>query len=309
MTKPVLFYHPNSQSDNEIRIDWSMGNEVDFRVPYLHNDFQTGDMPFPDKDTILQFLKTIYNSRRQSNTNRPLDWKLLGGEVTRHPDFIEIAQEINLEGGGLQIHTTGTRPPEFWEEAAPYLTNVTFDWHPEWVTENEILRAIEKLGDTHFSVQTWINPDNFEYCKKAENSIASKVTADVRQRLVFQDVNRTLGNYKNKQREELKKTDPDSFACVYGDSSVERISRSTMAIDDRRCFSGWVCNAGIDQLIITMQGDIYRGWCFVEKLGSIYDEDFELPTQPVVCTLPHCFNGFDQMAMKWDPDIDPEDYL
>jgi MoaA/NifB/PqqE/SkfB family radical SAM enzyme len=309
MNKPVLFYHPQSHQNNEIRVDWSMGNEVDFRVPYLHNDFQSGTKPFPDKDTILGFLRNVYKGQRQQNSNRPLDWKLLGGEVTRHPDFLDIVKEIKLEGGGVHIHTTGTRPADFWKEASLYLNNVTFDWHPEWVTEREILTVIENLGDTNYSIQTWINPDNYDECQRAKASIEQKVQGHVGQRLVFQDVNRNVGNYKLEQKEQLKTVDPDAFSCVYEDGSIERISRSALAIDQRREFTGWMCNAGVDQIVINMEGKIFRGWCFVELLGSIYNDQISIPQEPINCNRRACHNGFDQMAIKWDPEIDPEEYL
>ena len=310
MTKPVLFYHPNSESSNEIRIDWSMGNEVDFYVPYLHRDFQRGDKPFPSKETIMQFFYNVNQSQRITNSNRVLNWKLLGGEVTRHPEFLEIAREISSESGGLHIHSCGTRPQEFWEEATQYLSHVTFDWHPEWVSEDQLMQVIETLQDTAWDIETWINPDNYTFCQEAKESIQHKTDTKANQRLVFKDVNRNIGDYSEEHTEELKnEEDTDGFVCVHNDYSVEYINHNAMAIDRRRCFTNWLCNAGVDQIIIDMQGDIWRGWCFIQKLGTIYDDKFELPDQPIQCDRVACYNGFDQISMKWDPDVDPEEVL
>jgi len=64
-------------------------------------------------------------------------------------------------------------------------------------------------------------------------------------------------------------------------------------------WSGWKCYAGIEQLIVDMDGSIYRGWCKVgNSIGHINDANLELPMLPVICNKNMCHCNFDIMCSK-----------
>jgi hypothetical protein len=64
-------------------------------------------------------------------------------------------------------------------------------------------------------------------------------------------------------------------------------------------WSGWKCYAGVEQLIVDMDGHFYRGWCKVGgRLGKIDDINLKLPTDPVVCNKTMCHCNFDIMSTK-----------
>jgi hypothetical protein len=55
----------------------------------------------------------------------------------------------------------------------------------------------------------------------------------------------------------------------------------------------------VDQLVVDQDGTIRGGWCRVGgKLGTIQDEDFEKPTEGVICTRPTCNNPLDLAVRK-----------
>ncbi len=61
----------------------------------------------------------------------------------------------------------------------------------------------------------------------------------------------------------------------------------------------WNCYAGIEQLIVDMDGSIYRGWCKEGGvIGNINNKDLNLPSDPVVCTKTMCHCNFDIMCTK-----------
>jgi MoaA/NifB/PqqE/SkfB family radical SAM enzyme len=54
-------------------------------------------------------------------------------------------------------------------------------------------------------------------------------------------------------------------------------------------FEGWSCNAGLESLMINWDGEVYRATCRVgNSLGNIYNDSFELSTDPVICTRKWC---------------------
>ena len=64
-------------------------------------------------------------------------------------------------------------------------------------------------------------------------------------------------------------------------------------------WSGWKCYAGVEQIIVDMEGFIYRGWCKVGNIiGNINEIDIQLPTEPVICNKTMCHCNFDIMSTK-----------
>ena len=54
-------------------------------------------------------------------------------------------------------------------------------------------------------------------------------------------------------------------------------------------FKNWVCNAGIESLMINWDGEVYRATCRVgESLGNIYNNNFTIPKDAIICTRNWC---------------------
>jgi organic radical activating enzyme len=62
--------------------------------------------------------------------------------------------------------------------------------------------------------------------------------------------------------------------------------------------NGWKCGAGVDNLFIDMDGDVWTGSCRVGgKLGSVWN-DFRVPSEWIVCTRNNCSCGADLFIPK-----------
>jgi len=56
-----------------------------------------------------------------------------------------------------------------------------------------------------------------------------------------------------------------------------------------------MCNAGIDQLVVWKNGDVYRGYCKAGgSLGNVRKRTFHVPTVAIECPFDLCNNGFDR---------------
>jgi hypothetical protein len=74
-------------------------------------------------------------------------------------------------------------------------------------------------------------------------------------------------------------------------------------------FKGWTCNAGLESLMINWDGEVYRATCRVGgSLGNIYNGDFNVPKDPIICTRNWCTCEADIPLTKEDvrsPEISP----
>ncbi len=74
-----------------------------------------------------------------------------------------------------------------------------------------------------------------------------------------------------------------------------------LLMEDQNCFRNWECWAGIQNISIDSNGDVWRAICRQgEKLGSIYS-DFDLATSTVICRKERCNCAADIQISKADP--------
>ena len=68
-------------------------------------------------------------------------------------------------------------------------------------------------------------------------------------------------------------------------------------------WKGWYCYAGVEQLIVDIDGSVWRGWCKVGKqLGWVQrGRRLVFAKEPILCTKDFCHCNFDIMCTKVKP--------
>jgi hypothetical protein len=90
-----------------------------------------------------------------------------------------------------------------------------------------------------------------------------------------------------------------AMKMVYSDRDPVIVSAHRFINEKANDWSGWNCYAGVEQLIVDQRGQISRGWCLEGgPIGSIFDENLRLPTDPILCTKTMCHCNFDIMSTK-----------
>lgn len=70
-----------------------------------------------------------------------------------------------------------------------------------------------------------------------------------------------------------------------------------ITVRQENSYRGWQCWAGIESLMIDSKGDVYVATCRAKKLGNIY-EDFEMPSEPIICNKTWCTCAADLNTSK-----------
>ena len=70
-----------------------------------------------------------------------------------------------------------------------------------------------------------------------------------------------------------------------------------ITVRQENSYQGWQCYAGLESLMIDAKGDVYVATCRGKKLGNIFD-DFEMPTEPVICPKTWCACAADLNTSK-----------
>ena len=87
-----------------------------------------------------------------------------------------------------------------------------------------------------------------------------------------------------------------------GEETSEESNVNDLLMTEENQFSGWECWAGIQNITIDNEGNVWRAICRQgNKLGSIYS-DFEIPLDTVLCQKKSCNCAADIQLTKYHPD-------
>lgn len=82
------------------------------------------------------------------------------------------------------------------------------------------------------------------------------------------------------------------------DGTSEEDNVNNVLAREENKFMGWECWAGLQQITISNDGDVYRAICKQGgKLGNIY-EGFEMPKDTVICAKHECHCAADVQLSK-----------
>jgi MoaA/NifB/PqqE/SkfB family radical SAM enzyme len=297
-------------------VNWALINTCNYSCLYCHDDLNNGSISPLNYDNVLNFIESVFLYGKE--VNRKLHFEFGGGEVTYYKGFGDLIRSISERNGEVTIVSNGSKKLSWWQENARYLSGVSLSFHINDIKSEsqfiEVSKVLEASQTTRFHVNIMMVPERFDDCL----AFAKTLKQEVRCSIALQPLFEGFGHggitkkypYTPEQEQIMKdfrgrpelKTLPPSMAELevkYADGTTKNLSTFDLIANDQTNFVGWDCYAGIDSLVVTFSGDIYRSWCMQDgPIGSIYDEDIELPTLPTTCRTKICQCGVDLSAKK-----------
>jgi hypothetical protein len=230
--------------------------------------------------------------------------------------FIEICQFCSEMGVKVGLISNGSRTLRYWEENKQYFDHVCLSFHPEHADDKHFIDVVKLLNnDVRTHVNIMMSPEKFDHCYAVANKIKNLGNISMALQPLIHDFGDTLYDYNDfqkrifdKQHELISKHIKftktfdyyrGAMRVVYPDGTSQVSSAHRFISEKINDWSGWKCYAGIEQLIVDMDGSIYRGWCKEGgAVGKIDDVDLTLPTEPIVCSKNMCHCNFDIMSTK-----------
>ena len=310
--KYIRLEHFNPTHNDWFVVNWCLGNTCNYECSYCPAALHDGSKRWPEPNTIKKFIMKVKNHYFHKN----IYFEFTGGEVTMYKHFIDICKfcsDIDIKVG---LISNGSRTLRYWEENKQYFDHVCLSFHPEHADENHFNSVVKCLNnDVRTHVNIMMSPEKFDYCYAVANKIKNLGNISMALQPLIHDFGDTLFNYDefqkkifDKQHELISKHIKFSKSFDYyrgamkmvdstGESMVSSAHR--FISDKTNDWSGWQCYAGVEQLIVDMDGSIYRGWCKEDgKIGNIEDSNLSLPMNPVICSKKMCHCNFDIMSTK-----------
>lgn len=297
-------------------VNWALMNNCNYKCNYCHSDLNSGSIKAPSYEIVVDFVrKTLKHSNKLQM--KPY-FEFGGGEVTLLRYFSDLIKYIHKNDGLVCIVSNGSKRLSWWQDNAKYLTGVSLSYHINDIKNEshfiEVSKILEASKTTRFHVNIMMVPERFDDCL----AFANRLKQEVRCSIALQPLFEGFGHggitkkypYTLEQEQIMKdfrgrpdlKSLPPSMAELevnYADGTTENLSTFDLIANDQINFVGWDCYAGIDSLVVAFSGDIYRSWCMQDgPIGSIYDENIELPNTPTKCRTKICQCGVDLSAKK-----------
>ncbi|MFB9217787.1 radical SAM protein [Vibrio sinaloensis] len=303
-------------SNLRFQVNWALFNTCNYSCNYCHPDLNNGSLKHPPYDVAISFVGEVVSHCKTRSMSCFFEFG--GGEVTLLNYFGKLAKHISACGGLVTIVSNGSKKLSWWQEHSKYLAGVNLSYHINDIKNEShfigVSKVLEASQTTRFHVNVMMVPERFDDCL----SFANRLKQEVRCSIALQPLFEGFGHggitkkypYTPEQelimkdfrgRPELKALPPSmaELEVNYADGTTENLSTFDLIANDQTNFVGWDCYAGIDSLVVTFSGGIYRSWCMQDgPIGSIYDENIELPSRPTKCRTKICQCGVDLSAKK-----------
>jgi len=284
-----------------VNVYWMITDFCNFKCNYcpdfLHNGkFATGKVPgFPSYEDITVFMNTL-KSMTEDGTHINLQFG--GGEPTLHPNFLDIIKFMHSEKVYIGVTTNGSRSEEWWEEALPFLDNVTISLHPEFTKIDKVNSVSQRIVDSGTSIMFNLScdPANWDTVLELYNNITPSLRGVVMPKVLNYIGTDSKMNYTytDEQSEWIKThiatpKDPGNFInskVHFDDGSIEELSLSKITINNWNEFKGWSCKVASQSLVVRFNGEVSAGLCKAKSLGRI--SSFVIDKNDIICPFKYC---------------------
>lgn len=296
-----------------IRVQWVWGNKCNYDCVYCPPGLHNNKIELPDHDKFLE--ATQYLGRLIRLESKTPCFEFVGGEPSLLPflsDYLKAGQGNMPPSNNLV--TNGSASIEWFESILPFYNYIEISYHPGWARFDHIIEILEfvKSKEEAPDITVVVNVDNDDtrwikgvsaYNRFLQEGHSAKL------KLLYSNFGRgnQLYPYKTYQLEQYHESRGQTFdpkPTVFRQEGVIE-KRQRHDIDKEKLennsynFQNYKCYTGVEHLAVLPEGDVYRGFCKVKgSLGNVFDQNVIIPTEPVVCPLDYCRNGFDKEATK-----------
>lgn len=309
-TDYIKLHHANPEHKNWFVVNWCLGNTCNYECSYCPANLHDGSKKWPELENIKNFIMKV----KSFVPHKKLYFEFTGGEVTVYKHFLELAEFCKSNQIKIGLISNGARTIRYWEENKHLFDHICLSYHPEHADPMHFIDVVRTVSDT---ITTHVNimmaPDTFDECFAVAHMVSKIPDISLALQPLIHDFGDTLYDYTPEQNEifadqnelfKIRRTRPiksyrGSMKTITSDDVEEIKSAHQFIADKTNDWEGWHCHAGLEQLIVDMDGQVYRGWCKMGgALGRINDPNFKFPSSPVYCDKNMCHCNFDIMCTK-----------
>jgi MoaA/NifB/PqqE/SkfB family radical SAM enzyme len=287
-----------------IKIEWNLGKRCNYDCSYCPASIHDNSSPHTDVEILKRAVDKLVT------LGKPIRLSFTGGEPCVHPKFQELVKYCKHVGvTWISVTTNGTLPYEFY--AALEADQIVFSIHLEfdWKRVFNTVESVVDLTNKKVIAQIMAHHDHMDAVLQLRAKCLLAHIPNTVRRIrwtegdhdLFDDMRYNLNDLEwIKEQESTVETNTvvwldDKFAQLH-------YHANDMIKNHQNKFKGYICNAGIESLMINWDGDVHRATCRVGgSLGNIYEGNFVAPSKPVTCDRNFCTCAADIPLTKYAP--------
>ena len=285
---------------DSVKIEWNLGKRCNLDCTYCPAEIHDNHSPHTRLDILMRTVDKIANIKNARIS-------FTGGEPCVHPAFMDLVEYARSKIKWLSVTTNGTRKVEFYEELpVNYMVfSLHFEdsqWKDRLNTVIEFASASETFKfpkDYHIALMA--HHDHVDKVKYAASFLTGHNIPYTIRRIRWTEKHDWFDDlkYKGTDLDWILKNTATAKANTLVDS-FELVHANDLIKEHRNKFKGWHCKAGVESLMINLDGEVHRATCRVGgSLGNIYDNTFALPDEAITCTREWCTCAADVNITKW----------
>ncbi|MDF0668796.1 MAG: radical SAM protein [Nitrospira sp.] len=285
----------------------------DYQCAYCPERLHDGRVRFPSWEQARRACRNLVSARPA----HAITILFTGGEPTLYPHLQSLAYYARELGARVAILSNGGRPRAWWNNAWGWLDHAVLSFHPGQANPDHFLDVVcDGVRRIPIQVNLMMMPSVFDDCIAFAHRLDSQASGVVIHYKPVQDNWCRLGDYSPAQQEVLlalnQATIDAERTCVtsvlkgnlkcFGPEGQMAIRTPTeLLLRNENHWRDWTCSVGLDSVFVRWD-QVFRGVCTVGGvIGSIYDENLELPDKPVQCDRPACTCIGGIKSLRWAP--------
>ena len=308
--------HESADHHNWFVVNWCLGNTCNYSCSYCPKVLHDGSNPWPELEVLKNFIDRVIEQKQ----GKDVAFEFTGGEVTVYKHFVELCEYIKSKGAAVAFISNGGRTVKWWERFVDgnRANHVCLSFHAEEGDPAHFVNIVNIASrNIKVHVNVMMHPDHWDKCAAVAESVSAIPNITMALQPLIVDFGDQLFHYEPEQhavfenqyelyQKRIPKTDNSSGFSLRGamreiePGQLGKVWQPHILIAEKKNdWAGWSCAAGVEQIIVDMDGTVWRGWCRQGgRLGHISNADFKLPKDWVTCAKKFCHCNFDIMTTK-----------
>lgn len=284
-------------SNLRTHISWMLHDHCTSECSYCPTRFRGGDIPRGILEYMAVTKKIIdhYNS-----LDRKIDWAFNGGEPLDMFDFPMMLKLCKEQGGNIDLTTNGGKLWLDWWAIEPHIDQLHLTYH-YWQNPKLIQFIIQtfKKANKHIDITVPIRPNYFDEDLKRALDVEAEFNLVVSKSVLYNEADPVGGMfpYTEQQLRIMRGEDLVQAQQYYEETTFQE--RYEDKIKENPVYTGFLCNVGIEKLVISHLGWMSGSNCNDKPLGNVWSENMQLPLGPHKCGMRACIDGSDQQITKF----------
>lgn len=273
---------------DSVKVEWNLGKRCNYDCSYcpsaIHDNYSS--------HTDINILERAVD--RLTEIDKPLRISLTGGEPCVHPDIEVLLEYLKRKNvSWVNVTTNGTRSWRWYYDNEMFYNHIVFSLHFEhgWIRIVDTILKYYDSTEREMLVNIMAHHNYIEHVKTVVKKFDEVGIKYAVRRIrwtegdhnVFDDL-----RYDGKDLEWILSQSATAKPNCLVDGE-QLIHANDIIKEHLNQFKGWQCNAGIESLMINWDGEVHRATCRVGgSLGNIYNNTFDIPLEPIVCTRDWC---------------------